>query len=134
MKTLAFIITFLITSLISHAQEITVTVDHISNNNGKVIISLHNVETFMKGPCVLNSESNIEDGKVTVIFKDVKPGEYAIMVLHDENESNSMDYDENGMPIEAYGTSNNTFHYGPPKFIDAKFKLGKEDLKIKISL
>lgn len=134
MKTLAIIITFLISSLFGHAQEITVTVDHISNDNGKVIVSLHNGETFMKGPGIFNLESKIENGKVTIIFKDVEPGEYAIMVLHDENENNSMDYHENGMPKEGYGTSNGSFHYGPPQFIDAKFKIGKEDMNINISL
>lgn len=132
MKTLSLLITFLIGSFFSQGQDITVTIDNVSNDNGKVIFSLHTAETFMKGPGVLNAESKIENGKVTITFKDVAPGTYAIMALHDANENNRMDYQENGMPNENYGTSNNPPSYGPPQFASSKFVVEQEDLKLNI--
>ena len=136
MKTLSLIIVFFVSS-IAFSQEstdnnITVTVDNVLNNNGKVIFALHTEETFMKGPGIQNSECKIENGKVKVVFKNVAPGTYAIMALHDENENNRMDYIANGMPKENYGTSNNPMAYGPPQFIESKFEFTGEALSINI--
>ncbi len=56
MKTLTLLITILLTINFSNAQEneadktITVTIENISNNKGKVLLSLHTEDTFMKGP------------------------------------------------------------------------------------
>ena len=121
---------------LSYSQDnlhtIKVTVDNVLNNNGKVIFSLHNQETFMKTESLQSAESTIEKNKVEVSFENVSPGTYAIMVLHDENENYRMDFDSNGMPIESYGMSNNPMSYGPPQFSDAKFEVVSEDLDIKV--
>ncbi len=61
----------------------------------------------------------------------VKPGAYAIMVLHDENENNRMDF-ENGMPQENYGMSNNPLYYGPPNFSEAKFEVTNKNLNFDV--
>ncbi len=138
MKTLVKLIVFLFTITVSNAQEtagqtITVTVDNISNTNGKVMISLHTSETFMKGPGIQNAESKIENGTVSVTFNNVVPGTYAIMALHDENENNRMDFEDTGMPKEAFGSSNNPMNFGPPQFVDSKFEVAQEVLDIKIT-
>jgi len=132
MKTLSLLITFFIGSLFGQAQDITVTVDNVSNDTGIVVFSLHSAETFMKGPGIQNVASKIENGKVTITFKDVAAGTYAIMALHDENENNRMDFHENGMPKENYGTSNNPVVYGPPQFASSKFVVEKDDLEMSI--
>lgn len=111
---------------------IEVTVDNLTNNEGKVVFALHTSETFMVSQGVKNAESKIEDGKVTVIFDGVAPGSYAIMALHDQNENGRMDYEPNGMPKESYGTSNNTMSYGPPQFAESKFEVREENQKITI--
>ena len=95
-------------------------------------MSLHTSETFMKGKGIVDAESVIKDGKVTISFENVLPGEYAIMALHDENGNERMDYRENGMPLESYGMSNNVMSFGPPQYDDAKFKVKGEDLELNI--
>ena len=137
MKTLSLIIAFIVGTLFSTAQDqsthnITVTIDNVLNNNGKVHLALHTSETFMKSDAIQNKSTSIEDNKVAITFKNVPPGEYAILVLHDENENNRMDYAESGMPKEAYALSNNPMSYGPPKFEDAKFELTNQDLNLKL--
>lgn len=111
---------------------ITVTVDNVKNDKGKVVFALHTKDTFMKGNGIMNAESEIKEGKVTITFESVQPGEYAIMVLHDENSNNRMDYRENGMPLESYGMSNNVMSFGPPVYDDAKFKVENENLEMNI--
>ncbi|MFP4846422.1 DUF2141 domain-containing protein [Winogradskyella sp. PE311] len=111
---------------------ITVTIDNVKNDNGTVLFSLHTKDTFMKGKGIIDTQTKIKDGKVTITFKNVMPGEYAIMALHDENDNQRMDFRENGMPLESYGMSNNVMSFGPPQYGDAKFKVEKEDLEMAI--
>ena len=139
MKTVALALAFLLVNFLSQAQaqnadgaDITVTIDNVLNDNGKVMVSLHTTDTFMKGPAVQNLESTIENGKVTLTFENVAPGTYAIMALHDENANNRMDYQSNGMPKESYGMSGNEMSFGPPNFVDAKFEVAAEDLDFNI--
>ena len=139
MKTVALALAFLLVNFLSQAQaqnadgaDITVTIDNVLNDNGKVMVSLHTTDTFMKGPGVQNLESTIENGKVTLTFENVAPGTYAIMALHDENANNRMDYQSNGMPKESYGMSGNEMSFGPPNFVDAKFEVAAEDLDFNI--
>jgi len=136
MKNLILTFALVLTSLISFSQDIgttiTVTIDNVKNDTGKVSFALHTKDTFMKGNGIMNTETEIKDGKVTITFENVEPGEYAIMALHDENENKRMDFRENGMPLESYGTSNNIMAFGPPLFDDAKFKIEKENLELNI--
>ncbi len=138
MKTLTLIIALVLSANFSNAQEtktgktITVTIENITNNNGSVILGLHTKDTFMKGRGIMSAESKIVDGKITVTFENVEEGSYAIMALHDENDNKRMDFQENGMPKESYGMSNNPVMYGPPQFESAKFELNNQDLDLKI--
>ncbi|MDC7694380.1 DUF2141 domain-containing protein [Asticcacaulis sp. DXS10W] len=55
-------------------------------------------------------------------FKDLPPGDYCIMLFHDENENGTMDKNLLGIPSEGYGFSNNARgSFGPPKFSQMKF-------------
>ena len=138
MKTLALILSLVLTTTLSHSQDnietysITVKVDNALSDNGSMLIGLHNEDTFMKGKGLQNSKSEIVDGIVTVTFENVAPGNYAIMVLHDENDNSKMDFDATGRPSESYGMSNNPMLFGPPTFTDAKFELLSEDKEINI--
>ena len=116
----------------NNGNTITVTIKNITNNNGKVILSLHTKETFMRKQGIKNVKSEIVDGKVTVTFENVAPGTYAIMALHDENENNTMDFDDRGMPKESYGMSNNPMSYGPPQFTEGKFDIASNPLEMEI--
>lgn len=112
-------------------QTITVTVNNVKNNTGQVIFGLHNNQTWMKTQGIQNTSTKIENNIATVTFKNVKPGTYAVMVLHDENINNRMDF-KNGMPLENYGMTNNPLSYGPPQYSDAKFEVTNQDLNFKV--
>jgi uncharacterized protein (DUF2141 family) len=132
------LITFLALSLglMVNAQNtgitITVTVENIKSNEGKVLIGLHNSETFMRADGLDNVESTIENNKATLVFKNVKPGQYALLAMHDENENYMMDFEASGMPKESFGLSNNPMSFGPPQFNEAKFAVNDKDLNFTI--
>ncbi|MBC73600.1 MAG: hypothetical protein CMH47_15335 [Muricauda sp.] len=137
MKTVTLALSLFLVTIVGLAQEktgvdITVTIDNITKDEGKVLAGLHTEETFMKGQGVQNLQSAITDGKVTLTFTNVTPGNYAIMAMHDANENNRMDYQSNGMPKESYGMSGNDMTMGPPSFNNAKFTVGEEDLEFTI--
>jgi len=141
MKTLVLIIFLAIANFMVHSQEqtgidITVQINNLKNDNGFVLLGLHDQNTFMNSetPALNRIQEKIENGKIEVTFKNIPEGDYAIMVVHDENANNRMDFELNGMPKEQYGMSNNNMSFGPPIFEDAKFKVEKENLNLKIRL
>ena len=141
MKTLVLGILLAICNYITHAQEpkgidITVHINNIKSDNGFILLGLHNQETFMvrEKPALKRIKKEIKNGVIEVVFKNIPEGQYAIMVVHDENANNKMDFELNGMPKEDYGVSNNDMSFGPPIFEDAKFNVVDENLKLEIRL
>jgi uncharacterized protein (DUF2141 family) len=121
-----------ITNIITAQNKtITATVLNISSDKGIVKFALYNKTNFRLKP--LQSETgNIENGKTTITFKEVAGGEYAIVCYHDKNSNDKMDFQPNGMPLEAYGASNNVMNFGPPRFDDAKFTVVDKNVSLEI--
>jgi len=137
MKSIVLLIISLSLSISSWAQNndtrtITVTINNIKNDTGKVLLGLHTVNTFMKTEALQKKATEIKIGKIKVIFTNVAPGEYAILALHDENNNNKMDFTASGMPMEDYGLSNNAMSFGPPQFSEAKFKVENDAITLNI--
>jgi uncharacterized protein (DUF2141 family) len=108
------------------------------NNKGVARIALFSGEKgfpqdFKKAKKTLTLK--IKDKAAKGEFKDISYGEYAISVLHDENKDGKMNKNLFGVPKEGYGTSKDARgSWGPPKYKDAKFKLEKDELKLKIKM
>ncbi|MEW7291417.1 DUF2141 domain-containing protein [Aquimarina sp. 2304DJ70-9] len=140
MKTLALIIVFLISNFISQAQEetkgitITVTVPNVTSSEGDVVFGLYNEDTFMKAAPIQGQKSKITEGIAKITFTNVPEGIFAISCFHDKNSNNRMDFEDNGMPKESYGVSNNNMSYGPPMWSDAKFEVGSKDMEMEIRM
>ena len=134
-KILATILTtavvFVVSLLTSGNQEITVTVVNATIDNGKVSFALYDQVTFMKTP-LKGASAKIIKGKSTVTFKNITQGEYSVICFHDKNNNGKIDFNENGMPLEDYGASNNNMDFGPPSFLDSKFTVIEEDVCLEI--
>lgn len=64
------------------------------------------------------------EGNMVIKVNDLPAGEYAVLVLHDENLNRRIDKDWRGVPIEQWGMSNNPRVYmTTPAYHRAKFKL-----------
>lgn len=65
---------------------------------------------------------------VSFTFRNVKPGRYAIALLHDENDNGKADRALMMMPTEGFGFSRDAkVKMGPPKFRDAAFDVTAAD-------
>lgn len=136
MKTIGLILGVLFSGLTATAQEnegvtITVIIENVLSDKGKIQGALHTAETFMKGQGIGNQEMDAEKGEVTLTFPKVQKGSYALLLLHDTNENNRIDFDSSGMPIENYATSGETT-FGPPSFGNSKFEVADEDMEFRI--
>ena len=64
---------------------------------------------------------------LSVTFSDLPPGEYAVEVIHDENENGKLDmrWLPYPRPAEGAGVSNDAAAtIGPPSWGDARFRIG----------
>nr|WP_321243480.1 DUF2141 domain-containing protein [uncultured Psychroserpens sp.] len=137
MKTVFLTIALTIISTLGFAQDskgqtITITIENAKSDDGKIVVGLNTKATFLVAQPIQSASVDIKDGKATVTFENVQPGDYAIMALHDLNGNQSMDFDANRMPTESYGTSNNPRSFGPPMYDDAKFSVAKENIELSI--
>jgi len=117
----------------SFAQtKLTVTIDKIKSEKGSIRIGIFDSEDgFLKKP-IDGKAVKVEGDHVTVVFDKLKPGTYAVSVIHDENDNKELDTKALGIPKEGVGFSNNVMgKFGPPSFEDASIKLaGEESLNI----
>ncbi len=105
---------------------LVVEVHGLRNEAGRVAVALFDeAEAFPDQERSLRgSLSPIRKGRATVVFEGLKPGVYAVAVLHDENKNDRMDFNFLGMPREGYGFSRDApVLLGPPSFDSAAFRL-----------
>lgn len=131
MKKLALTMTLALVVLIGFSQNgdsfnITVKVNNIKNTTGQIVVGLYNTPDSFLGTPYLGEISKIEGKTITVEFKGVKKGTYAISLFHDENSNTKLDTNFMGIPKERFACSNNASGFmGPPKWDDAKFEVDK---------
>ncbi len=121
-------------NLATEGLNIYVSTHKITSDKGVVYYALYDSEeAFNNRQGYQYVSSEVKNGEAKAVFKNLQPKSYAILCFHDENKNGKMDFDQNGMPIEYYGVSNNVMSYGPPTFTDAKFDLRDKDLTFEIA-
>ena len=105
---------------------IKVVVTNLRNSNGHVLISLFKEGVGYPGQpekAFRKSKVTITNNKAVLIFTDVPSGNYAIAILHDQNDDQKMNTNFFGLPKEGYGFSNNVMGtFGPPSYSKASFR------------
>lgn len=114
-----------------------VTVTNIKGVKGNIMVGIFDSdEKFLKEP--LDGRMAKANGdSITVVFENLKPGKYAVSVLHDANKNQDLDKNKLGIPKEGFGFSNNVNGaMGPPSFKRAIIDLTPEmkDLDIGIKM
>ncbi|GCL43499.1 DUF2141 domain-containing protein [Dolichospermum planctonicum] len=131
-----FIATLLTISFTEVAQaesttSLTVVVNGIRNQTGEICMRVYNSEKGFPD----NAKSEVKSGctKITgnsikQVFSGLKPGNYAVAVVDDQNGDHKLNKDFFGIPEEGFGISRNpivSISTGTPKFKDARFKVDK---------
>lgn len=138
MKTLITLFVLAVTTLTfaqdSEGVTVTVIIENLNSTEGNVSAALYDEATFMRAAPLQAAEGKPTEKSITLVMKNVKPGDYGIISLHDLNGNGRMDFEANGMPKEPYASSNNVLAMGPPNFSDSKFSVGTEDISLTIRM
>jgi uncharacterized protein (DUF2141 family) len=120
---------------------LTVDISNIQNDKGQIGCSLYSKKDgFPTKPGKADATMFVKAkaGKATCEFKGVKPGKYAVSVMHDEDKDGELKTSMVGRPKEWWGVSNNVpaERFGPPKYEAATFAYtgDAETIKVKLRL
>ena len=116
------------------AVDLEVTVKALRNDKGQLRMAIFNDPgEFPRGNEIRSLDIQAKSGDVTVLFRGIKPGTYALAIHHDENLNNEMDTNFVGMPNEGYGFSNDArVFFAPPTFEAASFVIDEKLEKISL--
>jgi uncharacterized protein (DUF2141 family) len=114
---------------------LVVNIKDIKNNNGDILIGLYDSTSNFPRKVATGKVVKVTDKEMQITFADIKPGNYAVSVLHDENQNKDLDTNKLGIPKEGYGFSNNVMGVmGPPSFRKARFNVPAGDSAISIKM
>ncbi len=105
--------------------DVTVTISNLRNVKGVIRACMtQNAKKFPKCRGDAAAYATVVPAKVNAVltFKNVKPGTYAIALLHDENDNGKADRALTMIPKEGFGFSRDAkVVMSPPKFSAAAF-------------
>jgi uncharacterized protein (DUF2141 family) len=122
----------------AQAGEVVITVTDLRSTKGVVRACMTTREDIFP-KCIKDPGSHrtvVPAGeKIEIRFTGVKPGNYAIALLHDENDNGKADRAMGMMPKEGYGFSRDApVRMAPPKFRDAVFAQGEGTNRLTIRM
>ena len=121
------------------AAEPSKLIVHVKNatpDTGNIEVSLfESADSYLKTTLFQQSGPSSESGEFTARFSNLEQGEYAVVVVHDENNNQQYDSGILGFGSEGLGYSNNVQPwFGRPDFEQVKFTLDSESTEIEIDL
>lgn len=109
----------------AHAGDLSVDVTIAGQRQGAVRAALFDkADGFPRGAALRTATARTVQGKASLQFTGLPPGDYALTAYLDENDNNKLDSNLFGLPTEPYGFSRNARGMtGPPPFADAAFRV-----------
>lgn len=126
--------TLVVTGVLAQGS-IEVTVKNIKEAKGSIRVGLFDKEeNFLEKP-IEGKVVKAANGEVTVVFEGLPTGDYAISIIHDENDNGELDSNMMGIPKEGFAFGNNAMGmFGPPDFDKAKVSVNGQKVKQEITL
>ena len=118
---------------------VTVQISGFKGTDGVALVTLYaSEETWLNIPKAQQVvRTKITGPNMTVEFKGVKPGTYAVSVVHDANKNNELDmrWLPYPKPKEGSGASRDPdAKVGPPKWEGAKFDVGADGSTVQVTV
>ena len=118
---------------------LTVQVWNIQNDQGQIGCSLYASKEGFPTDSEKAAKSTFvkpKAGKATCTFAGVKPGTYAVSVMHDADKNGELKTNFVGRPKEWWGVSNDVpaERFGPPKYEKATFEIAGAAKTIRVKL
>lgn len=119
-----------------HTATLTFHATNFKHDNGDAVIFLFRKEDAIPQSPFKKIKAKIENGNAEIVFKNIPFGDYAAILLHDENCNGIIDH-AFGIPSEPLGYSNNwrlTLMSGMPNFEKLKFSFSEQNMHQNISI
>lgn len=117
------------------SNRIIIKIENLKSQKGVLIIALFDCEeNYMRKDFknLVIKPTSIPDG---VIFDNIPQGQYAVSVIHDENENGELDKNWVGIPKESFGFSKKSLGmFGPPSFQETSFVLGEKGVSVSVKM
>lgn len=105
------------------AGQLSVTIEDIRSTKGKVSMVIYQDQQAFDqqdhSKAFLTLESKISGKSQQLSLPDMPSGQYAVVILHDENGDRQLNMNDRGFPLEGYAYSNNVGELEVPSFKDA---------------
>ena len=126
---------FLMLAASAAAADLAVTIEKVASAGGNVRVGLFGSAKAFPGKPDRREAVAAVPGAVTVVFRDMQPGNYAVSAFHDVNDNNKLDTGFLGRPPEPLGFSRDArVGMGPPAFADAAFAVDSAAAKLAVRL
>ncbi len=119
------------------AATVDISISNLRSTKGDVLVCLSQDPKYFPD-CTKDKDARkikvaaSSAGKIHI--RDVKPGTYAVALVHDENGNGKMDL-RLFLPREGFGFSRNPkIGMGPPKFKSAQFTVGVDDASYAVKM
>lgn len=125
-------------SQVGQMSQLSVQVDGLKNQQGQICLNLFassqgfpsNSSNALQSRCVAITARSQQ-----ITFNNLRPGSYAVAVLHDTNGDRTINSNFLGIPIEGFGFSGNpVIRTGPPEFRDAVVFVAGQTTTIQIRI
>ncbi len=114
------------------AADLRIEVGGLRNANGTVYAAVCTEDQFLQPACTYFGSAPATAGIVTVT--GVPPGTYAVQVVHDENNNQTLDR-PGFLPTEGMGFSRDApMRFGPPQWQDALFALEEPGATVRLNM
>jgi uncharacterized protein (DUF2141 family) len=121
----------IISSVLFAQNKLEVTVRNIKEAKGTIRVGLFTSEKDFLKKAAEGKVVKANAKEITVVFENLKSGDYAVSVIHDENENGELDSNMVGIPKEGFAFGNNAMGaFGPPSFDKAKVSLTKNEKQV----
>jgi uncharacterized protein (DUF2141 family) len=111
------------------AGDLTIEVSGVAPDRGRIYVAVYDgADSFpISGRQLVGQVLDPTARQVTAHFKDLPPGQYAVVAFQDANGNGKLDKNFLGIPKEPYGFSNGARgSAGPPKFSEAAVTLSPD--------
>ncbi len=111
------------------AATLTMTFKGVENSDGQLMAQVSNTAEAFDGKSRAIAQFVVpaSKGSVSISTDSLPAGDYAVRVMHDENDNGELDSNMIGIPREPWGTSNDAKgSFGPPSWDDAKFSMDSD--------
>ena len=121
------------------AANVNVQLNGLRNSKGQVMVTVFNQTGFLKTPAIgANGKPiyfTIPTPNAAHFQVELDPGQYSIVVVHDENMNGKMDKSIIGAPSEGGScTGKGMPSFSAPKWEDSNFTMGTLDLNFVLKM